>query len=262
MKRAAFPLLLSACTTLGPMPATTGISAMPIGRPGMEAQVGVMPGFYASQSAQNEAKGDTMSSLSLLLDPDRWLGVKGLLVGGRIFGNEGDRPIEPYIGYRRRLVEAISIGAVLFGSTKRTDSAAKYHGVRFGGEALADIELYAPNPWSRLHAQGAVQVARDLASGVYCVDAEGVGTDCSEEPANNTVITGKFVGVYPSATVTLAFDVGKHVGVFDSLRLAILGSAGQMPLVLDGEENGTGNYYKVGLSLSVAFGLGRPASNE
>src|SRR5689334_2171414 len=34
MKRAAFALLLSsACTTLGPMPSTTGISAVPVGRP-------------------------------------------------------------------------------------------------------------------------------------------------------------------------------------------------------------------------------------
>ncbi len=262
MKRAAFALLLSACTTLGPMPATTGISAMPIGRPGMEAQVGVIPGFHASQSAQNEAKGDSISALSVLLDPDRWLGVKGFLVGGRMFGQSGDRPIEPYIGYRRRLVEAISVGAVFFGSTKRTENYANYHGVRLGGEALLDVELYSPNPWSRIHAQGAVQVARDLASGVYCVDSEGVGIDCDEDPANNTVISGKFVGFYPSATATLAVDVGKHVGVFDSLRIALLGTAGQMPLVLNGEENGTGNYYKIGLSLSVAFGLGRAASNE
>lgn len=235
---------------------------MPIGRPGMEAQVGAVPGFHASQSAQNEAKGATISEISLLLDPDRWLGVKGFLVGGRIFGQEGDRPVEPYIGYRRQIVEAIAVGAVLFGSTKRTEKFASYHGVRLGGEALVDVELYSPNAWSRIHAQGAVQLARDLASGRYCVNSEGVAIDCQEDMTQNTVISGKFVGVFPSATATLAIDVGKHQGVFDSLRIAILGSAGQMPLVLSGEENGTGNYYKIGLSLSVAFGLGRAASPE
>lgn len=262
MERAAFPLLLTACTTLGPMPATTGISAMPIGRPGVEATVGVVPGFHASQSAQNEAKGTTINEISVLLDPDRWLGVKGFLVGGRMFGQDGDRPLEPYIGYRRRLVEAVSVGAVVFGSTKRTKNYASYHGVRVGGEALIDVELYAPNEWARCHAQGAVQVARDMVSGVYCVDAEGVGVDCQEAEMSNTVIAGKFEGVFPSGTATLAVDVGKHQGVFDSLRIAIMGTAGQMPLVLNGQETGTGNFFKIGLSLSVAFGLGRSAANE
>jgi hypothetical protein len=78
----------------------------------------------------------------------------------------------------------------------------------------------------------------------------------------NTVISGKFVGVFPSGTATLAVDVGRHQGVFDSLRIAIMGTAGQMPLVLGGQETGTGNYYKIGLSLSLAFGLGRAATQE
>jgi len=34
-------LLVSACTTLGPMPATTGIAAVPAGRPSVELQGGL-----------------------------------------------------------------------------------------------------------------------------------------------------------------------------------------------------------------------------
>ncbi len=141
MKRAAFPLVLTAaCTSLGPMPATTGISAMPLGRPGVEGTIGVVPGFMASQAAQNEAKGAAINNASLLLDVDRWLPMRGLLVGGRIFGKDGDTPLEPYLGYRRAVVEGVSLGVVGFGSSKRRDTqAATYHGFRFGEEQDAGM---------------------------------------------------------------------------------------------------------------------------
>jgi len=83
MRSAAFvpaALLGGACTQLGPMPATTGITAMPVGRTALQAQVGVVPGFYGSQSAQNEAKGAPIKHASLLLEPGRALGVPGLPV--------------------------------------------------------------------------------------------------------------------------------------------------------------------------------------
>ena len=35
----------TACTTLGPMPATTGVAAVPSGRPGFELQGGFAPGY-------------------------------------------------------------------------------------------------------------------------------------------------------------------------------------------------------------------------
>lgn len=228
----------------------------------MEAQMGAVPGFYASQSAQNEAKGETHTAFSALLDPDRWLPVKGLIVGGRIFGNSGDRPLEPYLGYRRRLIEGVSLGVVGFGSTKRVEKYASYHGFRLGGEAMVDVELYAYEAWLRIHAQGAVAATRIVASGRYCVDAQGVGIDCSEEEMDNTIISGKFEGVFSSGTAQLVVDVGRHQGVFDSARLALLGSAGQMPLLLGGQEQGNELYYAIGLSLTVALGLGRAADSE
>ena len=39
------------------MPATTGISAIPAGRPGAELQAGFAPGFYLSQAAADRARG-------------------------------------------------------------------------------------------------------------------------------------------------------------------------------------------------------------
>lgn len=265
MKRAAFPLLLTACTSLGPMPATTGISAMPLGRPGVEGSIGVVPGFMASQAAQDKTGGAAINNASFLLDVDRWLPLKGLLVGGRFFGKDGDTPLEPYIGYRRKLIDAVAIGVVGFGSTKRRDTqAATYHGVRLGGEAMADVKFYSPNEYLQLHAQGAVSVTRILASGVYCIDpATGAGEDCSQDTTQNTVISGKFVGVYPAATAMLSVDVGgKREGVLSSVRLSLLGSAGQMPLVSFGDEHDTGMYYQLGASITVGVGIGRPPQPE
>lgn len=263
MYRVGLLLLAGACTSLGPMPATTGISAVPVGRPGLEAQIGVAPGFNASQSAQNEAKGTTMNYASALVDFDRWLPFKGLIAGGRLFGREGDAPLEPYIGYRRQLVEAISLGVVGFGSTKRTEKQAQgvtyasYHGVRAGGEAMLDVEIYPVSPSFRLRAQAAVSVTRILASGRYCVDIDGVAIDCSEDQPNR-VINGKFVGVYPAGTATVMLDLGRRESTFHSARLGVSGTAGRMPLVLAGEEDGQGTYYSLGLFLAVSFGLGAP----
>lgn len=265
MNRAGLPLVLTACTSLGPMPATTGVSAIPLGRPGVEGAIGVVPGFMASQAAQDKAGSVAINNASFLLDVDRWLPAKGLLIGGRIFGKDGDTPFEPTIGYRRRLIDAVAIGVVGFGSTKRRDTqAATYHGVRLGGEAMADVKLYSPNEYVQLHAQGAVSVTHILASGVYCIDpATGAGEDCKQDTTQNTVISGKFVGVYPAATATLSVDVGgKREGVFNSIRLSLLGSAGQMPLVMFGAEHDTGMYYQLGASISVGVGLGRPPQPE
>lgn len=264
MKRAAFALFISGCTTLGPMPATTGISATPIARPGAQATLGAVPGFYASQSAQNEAKGAPIKQLSLLLDPNHWLPVKGLIFGGRIFGESGDTPGEPYLGYRRHIVKRVSFGAIVFGSTKRSESKlATYHGFRLGGEAMVEADVWEPKSWLRVRLQGAASITRILASGAYCVDDAGVARDCNEDdPSMNQMIAGKTVGAYPAGTATLSLDVGKHDGFLDGAQLAVMSSVGRMPLVLAGQESGTGTYFTLGLSLTVAVGFGRAATAE
>jgi hypothetical protein len=262
MKLAIVAVVLGACTSLGPMPATTGMSAVPLGRPGAQAQLGTMPGFYASQSAQNEAKGAPIQHLSALIDPDHWLPVKGVVIGARIFGQSGDTPGEPYVGYRRKVSEAVSVGGVAFGSSKRSENnLATYHGVRAGAEGAIDAALWEPKSWMSVHAQAAGSITRILASGTYCVDDQGIAKDCDMmNPDANTTVNGKTVGVYPAATGTLAVELGGKHGLFDSARFAVLGGVGRMPLVQSGDESATGTYFTLGASLTLGVGFAEGAS--
>src|SRR5665647_2649801 len=97
-------VLLTACTMLGPMPATTGVSALPAERPGGEVQAAVMPVFFLSDATQQDkAPPRADPQLSALFEPDRLFGTKGLILGLRTWGEEGATPVEPMIGLRRKL---------------------------------------------------------------------------------------------------------------------------------------------------------------
>jgi hypothetical protein len=248
--------LLCACTTLGPMPATTGISPIPANRPGLDAQVGTVPAFYASQSAQNEAKGAAVGQAALIVEPDRWIGVKGLVVGGRIFGPSGDTYGEPYVGYRTQVSGRISVGGGAYGSAKRaTKQLASYHATRVGAEASVDARVAQPASWLGIHAGGSIGVTRILTSGTYCVDASGIAKDCEEGlGANNTMITGKQTGVYPAASATLTLASLRNTGTFRAAEVALIGSVGSMPLIQNGAKTGTGMYEGLGLTLTVGIG--------
>ncbi|HUS29723.1 MAG TPA: hypothetical protein VMZ53_14565, partial [Kofleriaceae bacterium] len=179
MKQAVIALalasLLCACTTLGPNPATTGVSAIPAGRPSLDAQVGTVPAFYASQSAQNEAKGAAVAQAGFLLEPDRYLKLPGLVIGGRLYGQSGDTLGEPYVGYRANIDESIAVGGGVYGSAKRsTKQLASYHGTRVGAEAGIDAELSSLTSWLTLHTQASLAATRIMTSGTYCVDPMGI----------------------------------------------------------------------------------------
>src|SRR4029078_13181508 len=88
-------LVICSCTTLGPMPATTGISAVPVDRPGLELQVGFTPGVYLSQSAVGSARAAPIAQIAALLELDRVIRLPGLLFGARVFGPEGAGMLEP-----------------------------------------------------------------------------------------------------------------------------------------------------------------------
>jgi len=239
--RIAILVLITGCTTLGPMPATTGISAVPMARPGGEAQLGPVPGFFLSSSAHAEAKGTPIMQLSGLVEPDRWLHVPGLIVGARVFGPSGDSPGEPYAGYRRTLWDGVSIGAVMYGTSKRsTQKLASYHATRFGGEAALDAKLWESD-WFGLHVQGAVAATRIFASGSYCVDMMGIAKDCDEmNPATNTMVDGKQTGIYPAGTGTVA-------------RLALMFATGSMPMLANGTKTGSDVYAAGGLTLTLGI---------
>ncbi|HEY5952197.1 MAG TPA: hypothetical protein VIV40_42155 [Kofleriaceae bacterium] len=248
-------VLLTGCTTLGPMPATTGVSAVPINRPGGEVQVGPVPGFFLSSSAHAKGEGAPIMQLAALIEPDRWFKLPGLVVGARLFGQSGDTPGEPYIGYRHTVRKDLSIGGGLYGTSKSsTSKLASYKATRIGGEAALDAQMWE-SEWFGFHLQAAVTATRIKASGEYCVDAMGIAKDCNvEDPTMNMLINGEQTGVYPAATGTLALDVAKgRDGVFDGARLALMFATGSMPLMKDGEKTGNDTYAAAGLTLTLGI---------
>lgn len=253
--RKAILVLLTGCTTLGPMPATTGVSAVPIGRPGAELQVGPVPGFYLSSSAHAEGQGASIMQASAMIEPDRWLKLPGLVLGARLYGKDGDTPGEPYLGYRRLVREGIALAGGVFGTSKRSEERlASYHATRIGGELALDAQLWE-SEWFGLHLQAAATATRIEADGQYCVDAMGVAVDCDvDNPASNTMIDGKQTGVYPAATGTIALDFAKgRDGVFDGARLGFMLAMGSMPTLVDGEKTGSELFTAAGLTLTLGI---------
>lgn len=249
-------LAVAGCTTLGPMPSTTAVSAIPAGRPGAEAQLGIAPGFHLSSSAA-KPRGSVMGQAAVLVEPDRWVKVPGLIVGARVFGKGEDTPLEPMIGYRRALTKDFAAAVIGYGTSKRAkDRLASYHGFRMGAEIAADGKVVGFTRWLSLHAQLAASVTRVVASGKYCVNEEGVGKDCDEKnPDANLMSSGEARGWYPSTTATLALDAGRTgASWFHSLRAALMMSIGRMPHVEAGEQQGDSTYFALGLLATLGFG--------
>jgi len=253
-------LALGACTSLGPMPATTGVSAEPAGRPGVELATGPVPAFLLSQATTPDQRGVSQNQAAATLEPDRWLHLPGLVVGARVIGRSGDALYEPYVGYRTRFGGpdgALALAGIAYGTTNHAQGTlATYHAKRAGGELALDARIVQPWRWMSVHAQGAVAATAISATGTYCVDAMGLGTDCdTKTPANNTVIDGKLSGVYAAATATLAVDLGRaSTGGFHGARIALLGAAGEMPTVVAGHQRRGSLYGAFGLTLTVGLG--------
>ncbi|MBA3394684.1 MAG: hypothetical protein H0T89_18705 [Deltaproteobacteria bacterium] len=248
--------LASGCTTLGPMPTTTAVSAIPAGRVGGEVQIGAAPAYHLSAAA-SRPKGGAVGQAALLLEPDRLLGVPGLIVGGRLFGQSGDAPVEAMIGYRRALDDEFAIAVVGYGTSKRaTSKLASYHGFRMGTEVAADGLIVGFTRWLGLHAQGAASITRIVASGKYCVDSEGIGQDCSEDmPETNTFTSGQIRGWYPSVTASLSLDVGRNGSSwFHSFRFALMMSSGRMPRVVGGVQTDDHTYFAYGATATLGLG--------
>jgi hypothetical protein len=237
------------------MPATTGVSAVPINRPGAELQVGPVPGFFLSSSANAKAEGAPIMQASAIVEPDRLLRLKGLVLGARLFGQSGDTPGEPYIGYRRTVREGLALAGGLYGTSKRSaQKLASYHATRIGGEAALDAQLFE-SEWFGFHLQGAVTATRIDATGEYCVDAMGIAKDCNvDDPAMNTMVNGEQEGIYPAATASLALDFAAgRDGVFNGARLALMFATGSMPIMANGEKTGSDVYAAAGLTLTLGI---------
>jgi hypothetical protein len=248
-------LALTACTTLGPTPATTGVSAIPVGRPGVEIQAGIMPAFYLSDAA-NDGDGDTAATpqMHAIIEPDRILGTKGLILGARKWGDTGDAPLEPMIGYRRRLDRAFSIGAVAYGGyASGASSGASYEAKRFGGELAIDAGLQSRWSWLSAHLMASLSATYLDATGEYCVNGSGVAIDCDDTSRR---VDGAVEGIYTAATAGMALDLARRPhGSVQSIRLFLLGAIGVMPSLRDGMQMPSNNgYYSIGLGMSFGFG--------
>ena len=250
-------VLLSACTTLGPMPATTGISALPADRPSGEVQAAVMPVFFLSDTTRAEDPGPQASlQLSALFEPDHLLGTKGLILGARAWGEGGDSPVEPMIGIRRKLDERFAIAGIGYGTMVRGSSnGASYRATRLGGEVAVDA-LLLPMGWLDLRLQATVAGTFIDASGHYCVLANGEGTDCDDYSRD---VNGEVSGFFPSATAGAALDIARQsTSVFHGVRIAFLAAIGATPRLRDGIQQPTKDTYRsFGLSLTVGLGSQR-----
>ncbi|HEY3236243.1 MAG TPA: hypothetical protein VGJ84_16115 [Polyangiaceae bacterium] len=251
----ALPAL--ACTTLGPMPATTGIAAAPMQRPSVGAQFGFIPGYYLSSAVQKNPKGSSFTQLALLLEPDRWI-VPGLIAGARIVGSKDTGSyIEPGAGYRAFLDSdrRVAVGGVAFGThSSHSKDYASYDATRMGAEALLDVR---PTPWSKwfeLHLLAGASFTGLWASGDYCLDVDGLyGVQCPN--TNPLPVHARASGLYPALTGGLALDFARHLEkFFHGGSFAVLASAGTMPAVVGKEQKSAKIYGSVGATLSLAFG--------
>ncbi len=251
-------LLWSGCTTLGPMPATTGISLAPAGRPEVELRAGLTPGYYLSSAAAEQAQGASMQDLAAVLEPDRLLGVEGLFVAGRYAGTPSQgAAVEPAVGYRAGLGEAspVSVGVVGYGThANGAQKGASFSATRGGLEAGGDLRLTPKSDWLELHLNASAALTGLSAHGHYCIDAAGdFGVDCPDGVEAST--SADVAGVYPSASGGLALDLLRHrASVFHGVRLALDASGGTMPRLIAAEQRSARLYGAAGFSIGVAFG--------
>jgi hypothetical protein len=251
-------VLLTACTTLGPMPTTTGMSAIPANRPGVEVQRGLVPAFYLSDAAQEgEPFTPVTAQTAALIEPDRILGTRGLVVGARQWGESGDAPFEPMVGLRRKVDKTFALAGFAYGTrASGAESGASYTANRLGGEFVVDAQAIPIFSWLALHVHAAVSATWIDAAGVYCAGADGLAVDCEDTSRR---VAGDIRGLYTAATAGLSLDFARRpTGVVHGVRLSFVGSISGMPRIRDGvQEKSDDQVRSFGLTLTVGLGSDR-----
>lgn len=242
------------------MPAITAQPVLPTPRPGVEAQVAAVPGYYLSSAVQKkeDAKGTALQQGSIMIEPGELIGLPGLSVGGRYVGKpeEGGYP-EPMVRYRQGLDEhgVFAAGVVAYGTHASGESdGASYEATRGGLEVGFDVRTTPESEWAELHFAGSLGVTGLDADGEYCLDADGRwGIDCGDPPTN--FVTASASGFYPSAGGAIALDLGRHLdGILHGGRIAIHGAVGAMPRVERAEQTEAKTYTAAGLSITLGLG--------
>ena len=257
-KAVLLAVLASACTTLGPMPATTGISAVPAGRPEIEAQAAVMPAYFLSQSAQDQPGAAPIPQASVLVEPDKWLGIPGLIAGARVYGGDPDNAVELYVGLRRTVDadEDVSIAAIAYGTSQHSGQThASYRADRFGGELALDLRWWKPFPW--LSARTSRARSRRRRSTRRGRTASGPTARRSTARTTGPITSSRARSTACSRRrpARIALDIGRSkTHLFNGARIALMMATGRMPLLVDGTQSGTGVYYEAGMSITLGFG--------
>jgi hypothetical protein len=252
-----------ACTTLGPTPATTGLSARPMPRSGAEVQGAILPGHHLSQSVIEDPDSAGIAQLSAIFQADELLGVRGIVAGGRVFGESGDAPVEAIIGYRRALGsdEMVALAGHLYGTkTKADENGASYEARRIGGELTGDVRVLSANRWVEPHLFGSFNATNLAVDGTYCTDPDmRFAEDCAEpEDPPKPFVTSSVKGTYAAASVGASLELLRNRDSwFHGARLAFSAAGGMMPRVESGEQQDASGYFAFGLSFAV--GVGAPA---
>jgi hypothetical protein len=250
---------VSGCATLGPVPATTGLPAVPEERLDATVQVGVVPGFYLSQSTTEDPKGAAIGAASIAIEPGRV--VPGLVAGVRIFGPNEDTVGEPMLGYRHTLKGgALSLAGFAFATQSRAEQqSASYQATQGGGEGAVDFRVTRQSRWFEPHLIASLSLTAVSADGTYCQDSTDMhGVDCPKPPDPPThVTTGSVSGAYPAGTAGIAIDlVRHHDSPFHGVRVAAMVAGGYMPHLAAGEQVSGTAYFSIGLAISISGGAG------
>lgn len=246
------------------MPAITAQSVVPTPRPGVEAQVAAVPGYFLSQSVQEDAHGTAIGQAAVMFEPGDLIGAPGLAIGGRYIGDKesGGYP-EPMLRYRRYVdqEEVFALGGIVHGGYGHgSANGASYEATRGGAELGFDVRTTPTSQWLELHFAGSVGFTGLDASGDYCLDTNGRwGVDCPDPPDPAPLTHATASGFFPSASGAIALDLARHLhGILHGGRIALHGVVGRMPRVDGGEQISGQTYTAAGLSVTLGLGASEP----
>jgi len=257
-----FALLLGplcACTTLGPVPAMTGIPTPPLERPGVQLQAAFVPGYYLSSTVTEEPKAAQLPQLAGVLEPDELIHVPGLLAGARYAGDRSaGAALEPLLGYRTYLDDEkrfslATLGFVAYASGSQ--KGASFTALRGGLEAGVDVRLTPQSHYAELHTNLGATFTGLSADGQYCLGPDArYGVDCPTDGSAKPV-SASASGIFPSAHTGLSLDfAGRLRTPFQGVRLAADLAGGTLPTEVAGQQHGARIFGSAGLSLTVGIG--------
>jgi hypothetical protein len=238
----------------------TGIPAPPLERPGVELQVGAIPGYYLSSSVAQDPKAAALPQVAGVFEPDELIHVPGLLAGARYAGNDhSGGALEPLLGYRTFLdggkrFSLATLGFLAYGSA--ADKGASFTAWRGGLEGGVDARVTGPSKYAELHTNLGATFTAVGAKGDYCLGVDGLyGIDCPDEPAQRKLTSASASGIFPSAHAGLSLDFGRHLRApFHGVRLAFDLAGGTLPTVVAGQQHSAKLYGTGGLSLTLGLG--------